>query len=88
MIAPKLSALKKSALVLGAAVVAMTGVFAAPAHAKKAHVHIHLGIPLGVGGYYGYGYGYGPSCYWLKKKAIYTGSPYWWKKYKQCKYGW
>jgi hypothetical protein len=90
MSASKLTALKKSALVLGAAVIAMTGMFAAPAHAKKPHVHIHLGVPLGVGGaygYYGYGHGYGPSCYWLKKKAIHTGSAYWWKKYQQCKYG-
>jgi hypothetical protein len=89
MIASKLTSLKKSTLVLGAALVAMTGVFAAPAQAKKPHVHIYLGIPAGVGvGYgYGYGYGYGPSCYWLKKKAIHTGSAYWWHKYKQCKYG-
>ena len=87
MIASKLTSLKKSTLVLGAAVVAMTGVLAAPAHAKKPHVNIYLGIPrwrrLGV---VGYGYGYGPSCHWLKKKAIDTGSAYWWKKYKQCKY--
>jgi hypothetical protein len=41
---------------------------------------------LGVG-VIGYGYGYGPSCHWLKQKAIDTGSAYWWKKYKQCKYG-
>jgi hypothetical protein len=88
MIPSKLTSLRKSALVLGAAVVTMTGVFAAPAHAKKPHVHIILGIPGGVGvGYgYGYGYGYGSSCYWLKKKAIHTGSAYWWHKYKQCKY--
>lgn len=88
MITSKLTSLKKSGLVLGAAVVAMTGVLAAPAHAKKGNIHIHLGIPAGVGvGYVGYGYGYGPSCHWLKHKAIDTGSAYWWKKYKQCKYG-
>ena len=89
MIATKLTTLKKSALVLGAAVVAMTGVFAAPAQAKKPHISIYLGgagVGLGYGYYGGYGYGYGPSCYWLKKKAIHTGSSYWWHKYKQCKY--
>ena len=48
MTASKMTSLKKSALVLGAAVVAMTGVFAAPAHAKKPHVHIYLG-GAGVG---------------------------------------
>ena len=88
MITSKLTSLKKSGLVLGAAVVAMTGVLAAPAHAKKPHVSIYLGVPVGLGvGVIGYGYGYGPSCHWLKQKAIDTGSAYWWKKYKQCKYG-
>ena len=86
MIASKLTSLKKSTLVLGAAIVAMTGVFAAPAQAKKPHINIYLGM-TGVGVGYGVGYGYGPSCYWLKKKAIHTGSAYWWHKYKQCKYG-
>ena len=85
MIASKLTSLKKSTLVLGAAIVAMTGVFAAPAQAKKPHINIYLGM-TGVGVGYGVGYGYGPSCHWLKKKAINTGSSYWWHKYKQCKY--
>lgn len=30
--------------------------------------------------------GYGGRCHWLKKKAHYTGSRYWWKKYKRCMY--
>jgi hypothetical protein len=29
--------------------------------------------------YYGYG-----GCYWLKRKAIITGSPYWWSRYEDC----
>ena len=86
MIASKLTSLKKSTLVLGAAVVAMTGALAVPAQAKS-KVQIVVGVPLGNGVVgYGYGYGYG-SCHWLKEKAIDTGSAYWWKKYKQCKYG-
>jgi hypothetical protein len=82
----KLTIVKKSTLALGAALVAMSGVLATPAHAKKNHIHIHVGVPLGIG-VYGDGYGYGHSCYWLKKKAMYTGKALWWKKYKECKYG-
>jgi hypothetical protein len=33
------------------------------------------------GGYPYYGYG---DCYWLKRKAIITGSPYWWSRYEDC----
>jgi hypothetical protein len=33
------------------------------------------------GGYPYYGYG---GCYWLKRKAIITGSPYWWSRYEGC----
>ncbi|HEY1247124.1 MAG TPA: hypothetical protein VGF29_20065 [Hyphomicrobiaceae bacterium] len=36
-------------------------------------------------GYYDYGYGYG--CYWLRRNAIATGSPYWWNRYYVCAYG-
>jgi hypothetical protein len=34
-------------------------------------------------GYYDYGY----SCYWLRRNAIATGSPYWWNRYYACTYG-
>jgi len=33
------------------------------------------------GGYPYYGYG---NCYWLKRRAIITGSRYWWSRYKDC----
>jgi hypothetical protein len=44
------------------------------------------------GGYYPYVYGgayygggnYGGGCYWLKVRAIETGSPYWWERYEDC----
>lgn len=26
------------------------------------------------------------GCYWLKKKALYTGRDYWWHRYQECKY--
>ena len=36
-------------------------------------------------GYHGY---YGHGCRYFYKKAKWTGSRYWWKQYKACKYGW
>jgi hypothetical protein len=34
---------------------------------------------------YGTGYtAYGNDCYWLRRQAIATGSPYWWSRYNQC----
>jgi hypothetical protein len=37
--------------------------------------------------YYGYyGYGYYNRCYWLKRRAIRTGSRYWWRRYRACRY--
>jgi hypothetical protein len=29
-------------------------------------------------------YGYAGDCYWLKRKALYTGSGYWWNRYYAC----
>lgn len=37
-------------------------------------------------GAYNYGY-YGDGCQWLKRRAIYTGSGYWWRRYEACRYG-
>lgn len=40
-------------------------------------------------GYRSYGYrSYGYSCRWLKRKALWTGSSYWWRRYNRCRYGW
>lgn len=36
--------------------------------------------------YYYYGSYYSDSCYWLKRKAIRTGSRYWWRRYQECRY--
>ncbi len=34
-----------------------------------------------------YSYGtYGSSCQWLKRKAIRTGSRYWWNRYEACRW--
>ena len=35
-------------------------------------------------GYYGYSDGYSSSCYWLRSRALATGSPYWWDRYYAC----
>jgi hypothetical protein len=48
--------------------------------------HRFIGAPLVYGAYY-YGPYYGNGCYWLKRKAIVTGSPYWWDRYNECLYG-
>ena len=29
-------------------------------------------------------YGYSDECYWLKSRAIYSGSSYWWNRYYDC----
>lgn len=34
---------------------------------------------------YGDSYGYG-DCGWLRRQAVITGSPYWWRRYQECLY--
>jgi hypothetical protein len=34
-----------------------------------------------------YGYFYGGGCAWLHQRAIITGNPYWWRRYRLCR-GW
>lgn len=29
-------------------------------------------------------YGYGSDCGWLRRRAVNTGSSYWWRRYEQC----
>jgi hypothetical protein len=43
--------------------------------------HRHRGGSVGV--YIGDGYGYS-DCGWLRRKAIRTGSSYWWNRYEDC----
>ena len=84
---PKLAA----AAVLATAVIAGAGLPVSTAHAKKiiivkgGHHHhfrhrFHGGLylaaaPVVVGG----------GCYWLKMRALNTGSPYWWSRYTDCR---
>ena len=34
-----------------------------------------------------YPYAYGDGCYWLKRRAAYTGSSFWWRRYYACRHG-
>jgi hypothetical protein len=56
------------------------GAYFAPRIFHRRHVHrrIFIGAPV----YYGYYYDDG--CYWLRRRAIYTGSAYWWSRYRAC----
>ena len=39
----------------------------------------------GRGGiWFGPGYGFRPDCGWLRRRALDTGSPYWWRRYRAC----
>lgn len=51
-------------------------------HRHHRHRHIFIGGPF-LYGVYDYGYGYG-DCYWLRRRAIYTGGAYWWSRYRAC----
>ena len=44
---------------------------------------VYAGVPFVGSSYY-----YGNSCHWLKRRAINTGSRYWWRRYNACRYGW
>jgi len=59
-------------------------------HHGFGHHRFH-GAPFVVFGtypFYGaYGYPYVGDCYWLKRQALFTGSPYWWERYEACRYG-
>lgn len=51
------------------------------------HHHRRHGYFIGYPYYYDDGYyGYGYDCDWLYQRAIVTGSPYWWRRYRACEY--
>jgi len=83
MTSSKLPVYKTFALVLGAAVL-LTGPLTSIALAHGHH-HRH-GVRILIGAGPGF-YGYGGACHWLKVRALETGSPYWWKRYRFCVYG-
>jgi hypothetical protein len=48
------------------------------------HHHRHARVFAFAPSYYDDGYAYGDGCYWLKRRALYTGSRYWWNRYYGC----
>ena len=61
--------------------------YSKPVFVKNAHVFKHKHVfrhhkRIIVVGYNDYGYA--GDCYWLKRKALYTGSGYWWSRYYAC----
>jgi len=55
--------------------------FAGPRHFAVRRFHHHRRFTL-VGGY-----AYGDGCYWLRRRALHTGSSYWWHRYQACRHG-
>ncbi|MEW5962780.1 MAG: hypothetical protein AB1749_04400 [Pseudomonadota bacterium] len=51
------------------------------AYRPRIRPYIYFSVPY----YYS---SYGSSCYWLKRRALRTGSRYWWRRYNACRYGW
>jgi len=81
---------KSSALAALTLAVVGGGLLATPAAAGHKHHHHHgfrivIGAPVYGGHYHGY-YGHRP-CAWMYRRAVNTGSSYWWKRFHQCRYG-
>jgi hypothetical protein len=55
-------------------------------HRHRHHRHFRYGF-VGAPIYY-HGYYYRGGCGWLRRRALATGSPYWWHRYRACRYGW
>jgi hypothetical protein len=51
------------------------------------HVHHHKHRRVFAFAPYYADYGYSDGCYWLKSRAIYSGSSYWWNRYYDCSNG-
>ena len=50
------------------------------------NVRRHHGSRIRIAPVYGYR-SYNDGCYWLKRKALNTGSRYWWRRYNECRWG-
>jgi hypothetical protein len=76
-----------SVAVIGGSGLASSSAEAGHKHKHKHHkhgVHVLLAAPIVYGGY---GYLADRPCTWLYLKAKNTGSKYWWKRFKECRYG-
>jgi hypothetical protein len=56
-------------------------------HNRNHHHHNRFitGYPFWYGGGY-YAYNSYGNCAWLRRQAVVTGSPYWWRRYQECLY--
>ena len=86
------SALTKTAAfaALSIAVIGGSGLASSQAEAGYKHKHKHFGVGIVLGApivYGAYGYHGHRPCYWLYRKAMNTGSKYWWKRFHECRYG-
>jgi len=52
----------------------------------RSHVLVHHHHRRVFVGAYPYYY-YDDGCYSLRRRALYTGSAYWWERYNACRYG-
>jgi len=57
-----------------------------PVHFRPQHFRRHHFAPIYAYSYVSPFY-YDNDCYWLKRRAISTGSRYWWRRYRECR-GW
>ena len=51
-------------------------------HHRRVHRRVFVVVPIVYGANY-----YDNGCYWLRRRALYTGSSYWWNRYYACIYG-
>ena len=51
-------------------------------HFRHHRFHRHRFVVVSAYPYY-----YADGCYWLKRRALYTGSPYRWNRYHACRSG-
>ncbi len=75
--------LKNTVMGLAIAAIAATTMMAGDAEAGNRHKRLHF--KFHVGHHYGQ-HNYGPKCWWFKRKFHKTGNPYWYRKYKRCKW--
>lgn len=52
---------------------------------RHPHVRRHFGPRFYIAPVYGYRSHDG--CFWLKRKALNSGSRYWWHRYNECRWG-
>ena len=62
-------------------------------HGPRIHRHRHHGFRRFHYGFVGgpvyfHRYHYSGGCGWLRRRALRTGSPQWWHRYRACRYGW